>query len=229
MKTLFFTITIFCSLFISSRAQVSHEFSVGLVGNRVLEANPPDFVIWDLDYLFGPQLGYQLYFLESGFSIKADAGWLHEAGQKEYGSLIPGGDNEYEETTRRRAVAVDLAGGYDFLQFNKSFLQVSAGMRANKFYYFQSKTERTDRKDIPPNFTESDGWRDFNFGILTSLSYQFFLTDKPNLKRQSIAFRIDADFTYMFPTYYRLGTIENEFATINTGLTISMIWRLRGK
>lgn len=213
----------------SVSGQAYHELSLGVKGNRLFEVNPPEFILQDLDYLFGPQLGYQLYFPDNRFSFLAKAAWFRESGLKEYSSSLVGSDNEYRETSRRNSVSFDLELGWNVVEFDNSFLQLTAGARAQKVYFFSQEVERTDRDDIDPRYIQFTRWKDFNYSLVSTFSYQFFLTERASLKEQSLALRFAADFVYSLPVYRSLGPAENEFATLATGLTVSLIWRIRGK
>lgn len=213
----------------SLSGQAYHELSIGVKGNHLFEVNPPELILQDLDYLFGPQLGYQLYLPDNRFSVLAEAAWFRESGLKEYSSSLVGSDNEYRETSRRNSISFDLELGWNLAEFDNSFLQLTAGARAQKVYFFSQEVERTDRDDIDPRYIEFTRWKNLNYSLVSSFSYQFFLSEKASLKEQSLALRFAADFVYSFPIYRSLGRVENEFATLATGLTVSLVWRIRGK
>ena len=207
-------------------AQNHHELSLGFAGSRVWELDPPEFIIQDLDYYFGPHIGYQYHFYDDKLVLGAQVGWMHETHNIE--SLTESGSTDFREV-RRKTLMLDLEFGVNLIQSARGFLQVTSGLRANGAYYFSDKLSRLDEPNINLYDYDFNQWLGLRYDFTSSVSYQVNLTKQPKLRGQSLALKFSAEFVYFFPRELTFGSIENNMAWITGGFSASLIWRIRGK
>ncbi len=211
--------------FNTASAQVSHEIGLGFSALRIWEQNPPGFIIQDLDYYYNPFVGYQAYFFNDQFTIGTQLGWVNERGSLE--KETNDGETEFREDTRK-SVMIDVEVGTNLLNFENSFVQLTAGVRASKVYYFEYDYERVGESSVSSAYYESENWKDTQYGLTTSLSYQIHLINGATKRNQLLALRFSWELVYFFPELRALGTIENEFSSIATGPSVSLVWRIGG-
>lgn len=225
MKKLLLVLVWVFSAFNGIKGQNYHEIGIGFSGLHVWEINPPEYIIQDLNYYYNPRLFYQFHFLDKKVAIGTAIGVVNEQGSNE-------GDGYYGYEVRddvRRSVMMDLYVGANLLETKKGYIHLMAGMRASRTYFFSHDSKTTVNESSMFTTTyETDRWRDVQYGMFTSLFYQHQLMSKKRDKN-SLNLRVAWDLVYFFPEYRTALGFENNFASIATGPSVSLVWRIRGK
>jgi hypothetical protein len=220
-------LSLFCLVAIIStnKAQNFHEIGIGFSGMRTWEVDPPKYLMQDLDYYWAPDISYQYYFFDEQISIRASVGLAREIAKKE--TILQNGKELRED--ERKSLFYQLSIGANLIRTKKSLLQINTGIRATRIYYYRRYTERRQGSSTRHGGRKLDRWYDPHYSLVTSISYQRTLLN--NLRdRGSLSFRLSWDFAYQFPVLY--GTVfgvENRFASIYTGPSLSLIWRIKQK
>jgi hypothetical protein len=207
-------------------SQDFHEIGTGFSALRILEINPPNHLLQDLNYYYYPHLSYQYYFKDETFVLGVNVGLVFENGTSE---SISDSKREFREDIRH-SLSYQVAGGINFFRTANSFLQFNVGAKAIRTYFFSHYFEQSTENNSRFGGYELNRWYDPNYSIFFSIGYHRSLFNKLN-SLYSLSFRLAWDAEYQFPVYY--GTtpngVANEFATFRTGPSVSLIWRIRGK
>jgi len=232
MLRLAFILVFCCTTVLPLKSQFYHEVGVGFSGMRIWEVAPPESksLMQDLDFSWGLNISYQFFFLDEEISVGASVGLLREIGEKEN---ISQGREEYRKDLRNSLI-YQITGSANLFRSKKRFFQITTGVWATSTYFFSHydkviKVSETGGSSGSWGGFELDNWYDPKFSMLVSIGYQRSLFGKLNNK-SSLSWRMTWGFIYQLPAFYGTANgIENRYASIYTGPSLSLIWRIKQK
>jgi hypothetical protein len=229
MKRFLLSLICLITLISTYKAQNFHEIGIDFSVMRTWEVSAPEpnYLMQDLDFSYFPNITYQFYFLDEKLTVGASIGLLREIGEKESISQ----ERERYRKDLRNSLAYQITGSANLFRSKVRFFQISTGIRVMRSYFFSHYDKITEVTESG-SFRSSGGfeldkWSDPRYSFLLSVGYQRSLFGKLNDKT-SLSWRLTWDFIYQFPTFY--GTvqgIENRYASIYTGPSVSLIWRIK--
>ncbi len=219
-------ITSLLFLTVKASAQFSHELGIGIAGLRTWETGEVENPIEDLDFYYSPTFNYQIYYRER-FSLMIQIGRINEFASRDV--MIPNGPSGKEWETRW-SLMTDIELGYNFWLNERSFLQVSGGVRVNWPIRWTYRYEGNDG-----TIGELDGTSTpLDYNVSTAIAYQYNLLRSKN-SRHSLALRCSFEFVYYRPKVYRLNPIYSSsfqpqrYGQWGIGNSVALIWRIRTK
>lgn len=221
-KVIFFFVSIIST---TGHSQDFYELGLGFSSLRIWNIDAPVDPWQDLRFYYAPHLSFNYYFDDENFVIGLAAGIAHETGNF---------DSEFNliKQTRessRNSLHYQVTGGVNIFRKKTSFLQLTAGARANRTYRYEHYITDTYESGVSIiSRHESDDWRGPRYSGLFSVGYHKSLGSDLR-KESSIIVKASWDFVYQFP--YEYGTfsgIKHEYGSFSTGPSFSIIWRIRG-
>jgi hypothetical protein len=203
----------------SLKSQVVHEFGFGFSVLRILEPNTPGVLVPDLDYYWNPQFGYQLNFLNQKAIGGLQFGWVYAQGLTD--------EENYMREDLQKSFNLDVEAGWNLFSFNNSTVQLTAGVRLTKTYFYSQKVEETFDNGISTNTGLNEQWQDVDLDLTSTISYQFNLSEG-RYRKSNIALRLSLEMVYFFPEDNELKFLEEDYR-FAIGPSASIIWRIRGK
>jgi hypothetical protein len=221
-KVIFFFVSIIST---TGHSQDFYELGLGFSSLRIWNIDAPVDPMQDLKFYYSPHLSFNYYFNDDKIVIGVAAGIAHETGN------IDSEFNSIKQTREdlRNSLHYQVMGGVNVFRKKTSFLQLTAGARANRTYFFQHYSEEIYESGAAIiSQYESKVWRGPRYSGLFSVGYHKSLGSDLR-KESSIIVRASWDFVYHFP--YEYGTsqgIKNKYGSFSTGPSFSVIWRIRG-
>jgi hypothetical protein len=222
-------IAVLCLSIISATAyaQDFHELGLGFSSLRIWNIDAPVNPLQDLKYYYAPHFSYNYYFDNERFVIGLAVGMARETGN------IESSFNSISQSREdlRKSLHYQISGGVNIFKNQTRFLQLTAGARAIRTYYFQHFSERLyENGGSSFGGYEITDWKSPRYSAFFSVGYHQSLINDFR-RRNSLSLRVAWDFEYQLPTYYGISAdgAVNNFASFKAGPSISLVWRIRGK